>query len=75
MLQAVTSLQPDSCLKQLGEDRRVLAVQYKQAVEHALARADYLNSTSLETLQAFMIYSVSPHDTGWIPTELGWDHD
>lgn len=56
---AVTSLQPDSCLKQLGEDRRVLSVQYKQAVEHALARADYLNSTSLETLQAFMIYSVS----------------
>lgn len=57
---AVTSMQPDSCVKQLGEDRRVLSVQYKQAVEHALARADYLNSTSLETLQAFMIYSVSP---------------
>ncbi|KAK7713431.1 hypothetical protein SLS64_004681 [Diaporthe eres] len=54
---AVTSMQPDSCVKQLGEDRRVLSVQYKQAVEHALARADYLNSTSLETLQAFMIYS------------------
>ncbi|KAG8163496.1 hypothetical protein KVR01_006793 [Diaporthe batatas] len=54
---AVTSLRPDSCLNQLGEDRRVLAVQYKQAVERALARADYLNSTSLETLQAFMIYS------------------
>lgn len=59
---AVTSMQPDSCVKQLGEDRRVLSVQYKQAVEHALARADYLNSTSLETLQAFMIYSVSLSD-------------
>ncbi|KAG6367968.1 hypothetical protein INS49_002168 [Diaporthe citri] len=55
---AVTSMQPDSCVKQLGDDRRVLSVQYKQAVEHALARADYLNSTSLETLQAFMIYSI-----------------
>lgn len=59
---AVTSVQPDSCLRQLGEDRRVLSVRYKQAVEHALARADYLNSTSLETLQAFMIYSVSLSD-------------
>lgn len=56
---AVTSVQPDSCMRQLGEERRLLAVQYKQAVEHALARADYLNSTSLESLQAFMIYSVS----------------
>ncbi|KAJ0108949.1 hypothetical protein J7T55_005496 [Diaporthe amygdali] len=54
---AVTSVQPDSCMRQLGEERRLLAVQYKQAVEHALARADYLNSTSLESLQAFMIYS------------------
>lgn len=54
---AVTSLKPDTCLKQLGEDRIVLAVHYKQAVERALARADYLNSTSLETLQAFMLYS------------------
>lgn len=61
---AVTSLQPDSCLSQLGEDRRVLSVQYKQAVEHALQRADYLNSTSLETLQAFMIYSVSLSNNG-----------
>lgn len=61
---AVTSLQPNSCLSQLGEDRRLLSVQYKQAVEHALARADYLNSTSLETLQAFMIYSVSLGDNG-----------
>lgn len=60
---AVTSMQPDSCMRQLGEDRRLLSVQYKQAVEHALARADYLNSTSLETLQAFMIYSVSSSGT------------
>jgi hypothetical protein len=60
---AVTSLPPDSCLKQLGEDRRLLSVRYRQAVEQALARADYLNSTSLETLQAFMIYSVSLYGT------------
>ncbi|KAI3399972.1 hypothetical protein diail_5128 [Diaporthe ilicicola] len=54
---AVTSVQPDSCMQQLGEDRRLLSMQYKQAVERALARADYLNNTSLESLQAFMIFS------------------
>lgn len=67
---AVTSLPPDSCVKQLGEDRRVLSVQYKQAAEHALARADYLNSTSLETLQAFMIYSVSLSNIQQAPRNL-----
>ena len=55
---AVTSLQPDSCKALLGEDRGPLVVQYRQAAEYALARADYLNSTSLETLQAFILYSV-----------------
>ncbi|KUI57087.1 hypothetical protein VP1G_04455 [Cytospora mali] len=54
---AVTSLQPDTCKALLGEDRGLLVVQYRQAVEYALARADYLNSTSLETLQAFTLYS------------------
>lgn len=53
---AVTSLQPEDCRQQLGEDRGPLAVQYRQAVELALARADYLNNTSLESLQALTLY-------------------
>jgi hypothetical protein len=57
---AVTSLQPERCKELLGEDRGQLAVQYRQAAEYTLARADYLNSTSLETLQALTLYSVSP---------------
>lgn len=57
---AVTSLQPERCKELLGEDRGQLAVRYRQAAEYALARADYLNSTSLETLQALTLYSVSP---------------
>lgn len=54
---AVTSLQPERCKELLGEDRGQLAVRYRQAAEYALARADYLNSTSLETLQALTLYS------------------
>ncbi|ROW07771.1 hypothetical protein VMCG_03388 [Cytospora schulzeri] len=54
---AVTSLQPEMCKALLGEDRGLLVVQFRQAAEYALARADYLNSTSLETLQAFTLYS------------------
>lgn len=54
---AITSLSPERCQSQLGEDRAVLSAQYRQAVELALARADYLNNTSLECLQALTIYS------------------
>lgn len=53
---AITSLSPESCMRQLGEDRSQLVVQYRQAVEVALARADYLNNTSLESLQALTLY-------------------
>lgn len=56
---AITSLNPERCRSQLGEDRAVLSAQYRQAVELALARADYLNNTSLECLQALTIYNVS----------------
>ncbi|KUI70198.1 hypothetical protein VM1G_05820 [Cytospora mali] len=61
---AVTSLQPETCKALLGEDRGLLVVQYRQAVEYALARADYLNSTSLETLQAFTLYSTCLRNHG-----------
>lgn len=53
---AVTSLTPESCQRQLGEDRGLLVLQYRQGVELALARADYLNNTSLESLQALTLY-------------------
>lgn len=57
---AVTSTSPESCLEQLGEDRGLLVAEYRQGVEMALARADYLNSTSLESLQALTLYDVGP---------------
>lgn len=61
---AITTLSPEQCWAQLGEDRAVLVAQYRQGVEVALARADYLNNTSLECLQALTLYNVSnlvPH--------------
>lgn len=53
---AVTSLTSESCQRQLGQDRALLVSQYRQGVELALARADYLNNTSLESLQALTLY-------------------
>lgn len=55
---AVTCLSPADCVKQLDERRDVLAGRYRLAAERALAEADFLNSNSLETLQALTLYTV-----------------
>ncbi|UPL02827.1 hypothetical protein LCI18_013761 [Fusarium solani-melongenae] len=53
---AVTSLSPEACLTHLGEDRAVLVERYKNNVERALNKADFLNSIDLKTLQALVVY-------------------
>ncbi|KAI8961910.1 fungal-specific transcription factor domain-containing protein [Daldinia sp. FL1419] len=53
---AVASLPPSTCLAQLGRRREDLLQLYSSAVEYLLVRADYLSSTSLETLQALTLY-------------------
>ncbi|KAF6793775.1 fungal specific transcription factor domain-containing protein [Colletotrichum sojae] len=53
---AITSLSNAACLKNLGEERSVLAQRYREGVERALYKADYLNSTELKTLQALTAY-------------------
>lgn len=58
-LSAATSLSPEGCLQHLGESRETLVSTYWPATEKALAAADYLNTTEIETLQAFAIYLVS----------------
>ncbi|KAJ4261551.1 hypothetical protein NW762_006979 [Fusarium torreyae] len=72
---AAVCLTSDSCLKQLGESKDVLTRRYRNAIERALAEADYLSSTKLETLQAFTAYAsmirVHVHDrTSWVLTSL-----
>lgn len=55
---AVASLSPENCHAFLGEDRAILSARYRHAVEVALAKAEYLSSSSLETLQALVLYDV-----------------
>ncbi|KAI8283378.1 hypothetical protein K4K60_002776 [Colletotrichum sp. SAR11_57] len=53
---AITSLSNQACVKNLGEERSVLAQRYREGVERALIKADYLNSTEIKTLQALTNY-------------------
>ncbi|KXH69509.1 hypothetical protein CSAL01_01531 [Colletotrichum salicis] len=53
---AITTLTNEACLKNLGEERSVLAQRYREGVERALHSADYLNSSEIRTLQALTYY-------------------
>ncbi|KAK1968000.1 fungal-specific transcription factor domain-containing protein [Colletotrichum sublineola] len=53
---AITGLSHEACLANLGEERRVLAQRFREGVETALQKADFLNSTELRTLQALTYY-------------------
>ncbi|KAK1980806.1 fungal-specific transcription factor domain-containing protein [Colletotrichum cereale] len=53
---AITGLSHEACLANLGEERRVLAQRYREGVETALQKADFLNSTEIKTLQALTYY-------------------
>jgi Fungal specific transcription factor domain len=55
---AVCSLSPAQCEKQLGEDKEQLSNRFRFAVEQALARANFLNSSSLMVLQAFVLFLI-----------------
>ncbi|KAI0531794.1 fungal-specific transcription factor domain-containing protein [Xylaria digitata] len=53
---SITSLTPVECADSLGRPQADLATLFQAGIEQALARADYLNNTSLETLQALTLY-------------------
>ena len=55
---AVATSPPRLCVPTFGEEKAPLTDRYRFAAEKALAKADYLNSTDLTTLQAFTIYVV-----------------
>ncbi|WXC55789.1 hypothetical protein SNK03_001728 [Fusarium graminearum] len=72
---AAACLTPETCFKQLGESKEVITKRYRVTVERALAEADYLSTTKLETLQALTLYTsmmrVHLHDrTSWVLTSL-----
>lgn len=56
---AVTTLGENECWQQIGESRPSLLAKYRLGLEYALARADYINTTDLTTLQALVIFLVS----------------
>lgn len=55
---AVTSMDNGECRHRIGEDRTVLLARYRMGAESALAKADFINTVELSTLQAFVIYLV-----------------
>ncbi|KAI0505780.1 fungal-specific transcription factor domain-containing protein [Xylaria bambusicola] len=54
---AITSLTSAECVQVVGRPRADLATLFEAGIEQALVRADYLNNTSLETLQALTLYA------------------
>ena len=56
---AVTCSAADEIYKQFHEERGVLVKRFEKATEAALTNSDFVNSTKLVTLQAFVIYLVS----------------
>ncbi|KAF5017727.1 hypothetical protein F66182_10325 [Fusarium sp. NRRL 66182] len=72
---AAGCLPPETCLKQLGESKEILTARYRNAVERALAEADYLSTSELETLQALTLYTsmirvLLSDRTAWVLTSL-----
>jgi hypothetical protein len=55
---SVTSMAPEDCRISFQEERHILLGRYRFAVQQALARAGFLGSRSLVTLQALLIYLV-----------------
>jgi hypothetical protein len=53
------SLEEDECLSLLGEQKSTILPRYKLAAHQALIKANFLNTSSLMTLQAFLLYFVS----------------
>lgn len=53
-----TSWTPDECLQQLDEEKAVLLHRFRSSTELALARADFVNTEDVSTLQALVLYLV-----------------
>ncbi|TPX16339.1 uncharacterized protein E0L32_003988 [Thyridium curvatum] len=53
---ALTSMDDEDVMKNFNADRTKLLAQHRFALEQALARAQFLTSSDLTTLQAFVLY-------------------
>ena len=55
---ATLSLTDEECRYRIGEDRVALMAKYRAGTELALAKADFINTIEMSTLQAMAIYLV-----------------
>ncbi|KAI9805908.1 MAG: hypothetical protein M1825_000522 [Sarcosagium campestre] len=53
---AITSMTPSECQQHLGQEQHVLLPRYQAEIEKGLARADFINTEDMSTLQALVIY-------------------
>ena len=56
---ATLSLTDEECKYRIGEDRVALMTKYRAGTELALAKADFVNTVEMSTLQAMVIYLVT----------------
>lgn len=55
---AIVSMTDDQAKQLLGEEKHLLMRKYRFAVEQALSRASFLNSSNLMVLQAFVMFLI-----------------
>ncbi|KAJ3488117.1 hypothetical protein NLG97_g6262 [Lecanicillium saksenae] len=53
---AITALEPEEVQTNFGADKFVLLARYRFAVEQALAKANFLNTSDITVLQAFTLF-------------------
>ncbi|XWW95285.1 hypothetical protein V2A60_003241 [Cordyceps javanica] len=53
---AITALEPEEVQTNFGADKSALLAQYRFAVEQALAKANFLNTSDITVLQAFTLF-------------------
>ncbi|KAF1956778.1 hypothetical protein CC80DRAFT_412928, partial [Byssothecium circinans] len=56
LLSSIISMPEDKVLTEFGVEKQSLVDNFRQGTESALARANFLQTTKLETLQAFVTY-------------------
>ena len=71
LLASIISMPKEKVLEEFGVEKQSLVDNFQQGTEAALAKANFLRTTKLETLQAFVMYlvrspvssAISLHDT------------
>jgi hypothetical protein len=58
LLTSIVSMSEDKVVDEFGVDKRSLVDNFRQGTEAALAKANFLRTTKLETMQAFVMYLV-----------------